>query len=388
MSPLILKVDAGRHARIHCPVSTVLKPEGLGQTQHLRLSVAGASTPCQVVPNGQEVRLTWLLRHLEEGKKKRYALRSERGSKAAGNGVELLDQPGERVSVFLNGKLLTHYYYGTAYPRPFLHPLIGPYGNTVTRDFPMPGGPESERRDHKHHRSVWTAWGDLNGVDDWSEESGHGRVVHRRFAELGQGPVLGRVVAENDWVSREGRKVCEEVREMIFYNVPASSRVIDYNVTFVAMQGPLRFGDTKEGGILSVRVATSMDVTSGGRIQNSFAGLNEPETWGKPSHWCDYSGLVDGKKVGIAVFDHPSNFRHPTTWHVRNYGLMTANPFGLSHFTGNKSRDGSHELPAGGQLVFRYRLFVHKGDAVEGGVAERYHDYVNPPAVSQEAGKA
>jgi len=37
-----------------------------------------------------------------------------------------------------------------------------------------------------------------------------------------------------------------------------------------------------------------------------------------------------GKTVGIAVFDHPSNPRHPTTWHVRDYGLFAANPLGCT----------------------------------------------------------
>lgn len=381
MGKLILTVDAGNHARTSCPVSTILSLDGKEKPEHLALSLAGAGTPCQAVANGKELSLTWLIRHLGAGKKKRFAMSERRSLKSNSNGVELVDEPGERVSVFLNRKLFTHYYYGPAYPRPFLHPLIGPYGSTVTRDFPMPGGPETERRDHKHHRSVWTAWGEINGVDDWSEEAGHGRVVHRRFDELRQGPVFGRIVAINDWVSKEGRKVCEETREITFYNVPASARIFDYNVTFVAAEGPLRFGDTKEGGIVSVRVASSMDVTAGGKIQNSFGGLNEPETWGKRAHWCDYSGLAAGKNVGIAIFDHPSNFRHPTYWHVRNYGLMTANPFGTSYFTGDKANDGSHEVPAGGRFSFRYRLLVHKGDAAEGEVAERYHDYINPPAV-------
>jgi len=47
----------------------------------------------------------------------------------------------------------------------------------------------------------------------------------------------------------------------------------------------------------------------------------------KHADWCDYYGSIGGKTVGIAMFDHPSNPRHPTTWHVRDYGLFAANPF-------------------------------------------------------------
>ena len=112
-----------------------------------------------------------------------------------------------------------------------------------------------------------------------------------------------------------------------------------------------------------MRVATSMDVASemGGKIENSFGGVNEDETWGKPAQWCDYSGPVAGRKVGIAIMDHPGNWRHPSRYHVRNYGLMTANPFALSYYYDDQTLDGSMTIPAGGESIFRYRLLVHEG---------------------------
>lgn len=376
----MLTVDAGNHARIHCPVSAVLSLEEVGDPQRVGMALAGVDKPVQAVVNGKEIELTWLLPRLRSEKKKKFELKKKRTINNT-HGVEIVDEPGDHVAVFLNGKLFTNYYYGEAYPRPFLHPLIGPYGKTVTRDYPMPGGPEGEREDHPHHRSVWTAWGEISGADNWSELKGHGCVVHRKFEELRQGPIFGRITACNDWTNSSGNKICEEIREMTFYNLPSAVRMIDYNVTFLATEGRISFDDTKEGGILSVRVASSMDVPVSGTIMNSFGGKNENETWGKPSHWCDYTGKVDGQTVGVAIFDHPSNFRHPTTWHVRNYGLMTANPFGLSCFTGDEENDGSHKVPAGEEFKFRYRLFVHKGTAEEAEVAERYHDYVNPPSI-------
>ncbi|NLC56101.1 MAG: hypothetical protein GX774_04615, partial [Armatimonadetes bacterium] len=101
--------------------------------------------------------------------------------------------------------------------------------------------------------------------------------------------------------------------------------------------------------------------------------------------WCDYSGPVEGKWVGIAVFDHPGNLRYPTYWHVRDYGLMTANMFGLSAFYNDPERRGDYVLPAGQSLRFRYRIYVHPGDARQGAVAAKYHDFINPPAVTVAA---
>jgi hypothetical protein len=85
---------------------------------------------------------------------------------------------------------------------------------------------------------------------------------------------------------------------------------------------------------------------------------------------------VDGKIVGIAIFDDPGNPRHPTTWHVRDYGLFAANPFGLHEFEKRPAHTGDFTIPAGQSATFRYRFYLHEGDEKEARVAEMYEDYV------------
>jgi hypothetical protein len=89
---------------------------------------------------------------------------------------------------------------------------------------------------------------------------------------------------------------------------------------------------------------------------------------------------VDGKIVGAAIFDHPQNPRHPTWWHVRDYGLFAANPFGQHDF--EKLPDpnaGNLVVPAGKSVTFRYRIYLHEGDEKQGKVAERYAEYTKTP---------
>jgi hypothetical protein len=105
------------------------------------------------------------------------------------------------------------------------------------------------------------------------------------------------------------------------------------------------------------------------------------QAWGKPAEWVDYVGKVEGRTVGVAIFDHPSSFRHPTTWHVRDYGLFAANPFGLRDFTGKKDVDGSYRLDPGQSMSFFYRVFLHPGDTGEARVKAAYEAFVHPPAV-------
>ena len=113
-----------------------------------------------------------------------------------------------------------------------------------------------------------------------------------------------------------------------------------------ASAGPVKFGDTKEGSF-GVRVAGSMKVTSkpAGHVINTH-GDKDGNAWGKAAPWVDYYGsaVPKGKVVGIAIMNHPSSFRYPTYWHVRTYGLFTANPFGLHHFKGDNSIDGAHQM--------------------------------------------
>jgi hypothetical protein len=142
------------------------------------------------------------------------------------------------------------------------------------------------------------------------------------------------------------------------------------------------FRDTKEGGLLSIRVATELDVPRTGKITNGYGGIDEDETWGKSAPWCDYSGEVDGTKVGIAVLDHETNPRYPTGWHVRNYGLMTANCFAWSYYRPEAKVKGNMEFAKGSTSTWRYRLYIHKGDAKQGRVAERFMDFIAPPKVT------
>jgi hypothetical protein len=159
-----------------------------------------------------------------------------------------------------------------------------------------------------------------------------------------------------------------------------TGRLMDFEVTVRATEGPVTMGDTKEG-TMAFRVASSMEVTRGkGHILNS-EGVTDKDTWGKRADWCDYSGPVDGKTVGIAILDNPDNLRHPTYWHVRDYGLFAANPFGLHNFLDKKEPIGEYTIPKGGSLTLRYRIYIHEGDAKQADVAGVYEQYAHPPVV-------
>jgi len=308
------------------------------------------------------------------------------------------DQPvsfvrhGDQIDVSIGGKPFTTYYFGGQAPKPYLYPLRSAEGIIVTRGYPMVTSIPGESRDHPHHRSMFFAHGDINGVDFWgeaqfeekapvkvrgktytSEDLPKGRTVFNKLEESTGGPDSGVLRAVFSLLGENGVVMGSETQDYTFRG-NENSRTIDCLFTITADHGTaLKMGDTKEG-TFAIRVVRNLQDPSV-KMLNSEGGDGETEIWGKRADWVDYSGVVGGERIGIAVFDNPHNIKHPTYWHARGYGLFAVNPFGEHDFYHDPKRDGSVTIPAGGSLTLRYRVLIHDGDAAEAKVAEAYARY-------------
>jgi hypothetical protein len=155
------------------------------------------------------------------------------------------------------------------------------------------------------------------------------------------------------------------------------ARLLVVDIDLEARYVPITFGDTKEGSF-GIRVNDLIREEKGnGKIENAEGKVGEKDCWGRVSAWCDYSGTIDGKKVGIAILADPAN-PYPSCWHVRGYGLMAANPFGRdkSGFPEMKGKTELVKLGKGEHLKLRYGLLIHPGDAKQGKVSENYDRFV------------
>lgn len=264
------------------------------------------------------------------------------------------------VRVTAPGGLLTEYRFSDA-DRPYFHPLLGPGGREMTRAFPM-RDVAGEERDHPHHRSLWFAHGSVNGLDFWLGGENGPRIVATGIDGVVEGPVFGGFTARHEWRSPEGRVVLSDERVFRAFAVPEGAKLFDYAVTLRATHGPVVFGDTKEG-TMALRLAETLRLTgavASGRAVNA-RGVAGADVWGKRAEWIDYSGTVAGAEVGVAVFDHPSNPRHPTWWHARDYGLLAANPFGVHDFEKAAEGTGDFALASGESARFLYGFYLHAG---------------------------
>lgn len=280
------------------------------------------------------------------------------------------DQPHNgRVVARLGGRLIAIYHYHPYAFKPYIYPLVGPAGKNLTWDAPS---------DHPHHRSIWYAHHEVNGVDFYYEHDGEGRIVHRKFLRWWDGGASPGFAAANDWVAPDGRTLLSDERVVRFTAVNELEYYVDLAITLIAGNGPISFTDTKEAGLPLIRMADELDEDDGGVITAPGGAKGEQATFGMRAPWVDYSGTCGGgasKEVqthGISIFDHPSNPNHPPGLFTRSYG-----PFSTRE---GFMFDGGCELEQGDRLTLCTRLYVHKGTAEEASIDEHFARYAATPA--------
>ncbi len=225
----------------------------------------------------------------------------------------------------------------------YIHPLYGPEGEMLTRDWPDGG--------HPHHRGIFWAWPEV----EYGNKKGDIYALQKIFARpsgeirLSSGPVFGAIEAENFWMWEDQEPLVREKAEIKIYRSDGNSRIIDLTLHFLALKD-------------SITIAT--------RYTNSYGGLNlrmqTPDYQGisyftdkeeaRPQRaWSDFRGLFKGAQssTGLMVFQHQDNPEYPGAW-VDYPSLAWVQP---TFPTPGTRYALSQEIP----LVLKYRLVIHKG---------------------------
>ena len=292
------------------------------------------------------------------------------------------------LQIFAGNKLVTKFQYAD-WSRPIFYPLLSPTGTPLTRNWPIIKDAPGESMDHPHQKSAWFVHGDIvvegmpaknspkgvKGVDFWSENPGAGKVVCTSVKIKKRSGDHLVVETTNEWINNEGQKVIDETRVIRVYQL-SGAWLITVESDLFASVATLIFEDTKEGSF-ALRINEQITGKKGGKIENAEGKIGEKACWGYPSAWCDYSGSIDGKVAGVAILCDPKN-PYPSCFHVRDYGLMAANPFGRgkSGFPAMKGRSDLVKVEKGQHLQVRYGYLMHDGDAAAGHVAQHYREFV------------
>lgn len=292
-----------------------------------------------------------------------------------------------QIDVAIDGRPFTTYYFSKEVAKPYLMPLRTASGIVISRNFPVGNkvtpADQKTRSFEPHQRPLYFGHGNIDGLNFWAEKAfspyyhGHDHQAYGSMSvvqveEAKDGSDAGTVRARFHLLAPSGRAIADETQTFRFSG-DAETRIIDCEFVIEANQGPVTFGDTKEG-TFAVRLGPELSAPND-HMLNSKGAKGEPAIWGKPADWVEYSGTVSGKPVSVAVFDHPNSFRHPTTWHARAYGLLAANPFGLREFTKDPQKDGSWTVEEGKSITFRYRVVIADKNLSEAQLSSMYRAY-------------
>ncbi|MGD2093386.1 MAG: PmoA family protein [Phycisphaerales bacterium] len=264
----------------------------------------------------------------------------------------------DRIIVTIDGKPFTCYKFEASQKYPYFWPVNGPVsGKSITTETSQPW---------PHHHSLFFGCDRVNGGNYWQESNEHGQIVS-------QGPKLikssGSQIIFSDtclW-QKPGKKPIIFDRRHITITAPNKNiRFIDFEISLKPLTD-IRILKTNHA-LFSARVVPELSVQSGGTLINAEGKTGEKDTWGVESPWCDYSGIREGIKEGIAILQHPKNLWFPCRWFTRDYGFFSPTPMNWL--------EGDHlDLPKGQTLTLRYRVVVHTGDAKTAEIQKIFSEY-------------
>ena len=279
--------------------------------------------------------------------------------------LQVLPQAYDQAAFIREDVEVARYHFGPALRRPFLFPVIGPSGRSVTR-MGHPRDPQS----HSHHNSVWVAHHSVNGLSFWGDTA-KGRIAHQRldqYEDLGE---VSWVTSTNHWIdeAKNGLVLMSERRRTTVQLLANNELMLILDLELSAPKNaavPVTLGKTPFG-LVGVRMAKTIGVHDGdGEIRNSEGKSGEKEIFWQAAKWCDYSGPIrEGVLEGVTLMDHPKNPNHPTVFHVRGDGWMGSS---LTHA-------GDRLIEPGKPLRVRYGLYVHAGKPAVAELEKRWGEF-------------
>lgn len=281
-------------------------------------------------------------------------------------------QGKDKIDVIIDGKQVTSYRFGPELLKPCLYPVYSLSGILMTRSYPFKEI-KGESHDHKHHTGAFFAYasdGEINGSGFWHSKAMPPQIRHSKVVEMKTGEKSGRLSTGSLWIGQDDMPLLRENRIMTF-TAGKDEYSIDFAITLTAIDTIVSFKATKEG-LFAVRVADWLAEKNKGTLwqgtgeyMNAEGARTEKNIWGRRSKWVRLQGEKDGKKEGIAIFNHPDSENYPTFWMARGYGLFSANPLGQNIYEAfHKVKNPKNYeliLQPGKSALFKFRMLIYDG---------------------------
>ncbi len=295
-----------------------------------------------------------------------------------------IQQSAEALTAYSLDKPILHYNTATLLPKGapkyyersgFIHPLYSPAGQVLTDGFP---------KGHTHQHGIFNALVNTTfrgeKVDFWNQHNQTGTVRHQRIKTLSSGHWAGGFTTNLEHLALTAEEAVVVLEEEWTVQIYPASDYFLFDITSVQTnitQDTLFINDYHYGGMAfrgsaewnavdTARYNSPMQVlTSEGVADVSKANHNRP-------NWIAAHGSLAGNPAGIAIFNHPDNFRHPQP--VRVHPQMP-------YFCFAPMVEGSFIIAPGETYTSHYRFVTYdaplKADFLEG----LWQDYATPPNV-------
>jgi hypothetical protein len=387
-------VEAGKNQRINTPVSVNLDAISISDTLSFQLfeKIKGqlVEKPCQVEPCYTP--LLWFILDgtTETGKQREYFLFRNEKSKILN--IITTDLTSEAIVLRKWSSDILHYQKAVMYPPAgvdtsykrsgFIHPLITPAGNILTRVSPP---------DHYHHVGIWNPWTKVkigNHVTDfWNLYEKQGTVKFAGINSTVNGPVYGGFSVKHDHIDFQGALpevlAINEVWDVRAWNSEPLSGQKAYMVdltTFLSVAGneSIILEAYRYGGGIGIRA--NEEWTKDNSTVLTSEGKTRLDADGTRARWTDLNGAFQNNgKSGIVFFSHPANREHPEP--MRVWPVDANNGRGDAYFEFCPIRHKDWTLYPGNLYRLKYRMLVYDGN-IDKAVADRiWNDFAFPPVV-------
>jgi hypothetical protein len=278
-----------------------------------------------------------------------------------------IQQDNTSARVVLNGQPVLVYRFAGVPKKPYASELLTPGGVNVLRDSPA---------DHKHHHALMFAVG-VDGINFWEENNACGLQESRSIAGTATSTQPGgsqaHLIQELAWVGPKADKPL-----LVEHRTVGVGRTKDGKATLLTWQTRLEPPSGKPqatlGGShyfgLGMRFLISMD--QNGRFftpENKEGEIVRGTERLTPVRWMAYTASADGKPVTVAMFDHPSNPRHPARF------FTMSKPFSYLAATMNLWKEPL-VIEAGKPLALCYGVAVWDGEVDTAKVDAAYQEWL------------
>lgn len=374
-----ITVAAGSVDRQESIVSFALPRELKSKYYELR-DESGVAVPLEIDSDRQAA---FVLAELKAGATKKYKLVEVKTAAPASNGAQVTEARGKLAINIAGRKALEFQAQPGEMPSSdikeifrrggYIHPVYTPSGRVITDDYPP---------DHYHHHGIWFAWTktEFEGrhPDFWNVGDGTGKIDFVALDSSWSGPVHGGFKARNAYIDLSETapiRVLNEQWKVIAYNVGRGARaytMFDLIATDeCATAKPLVLPEYRYGGVGFRGHRQWLDKDNCNFLTSE--GKDRSNGHGTRAKWCHIGGRIDGQLAGIAVLDHPGNFRAPQPMRIN-----PDQPF----FCYAPSLMGQWEITPGKAYVSRYRFIVYDGAPDKAELDRLWNDYASPTQVS------